>query len=63
MDCELLHRDIDIRRAAQSHRSGYVPPSLPDGVVYASSAEDVVRTLTYASEHCIPVLTRGLALV
>lgn len=59
MDFTLLERDIALRRAVQSDRSGYVPPSPPDGVVYASSAEDVVHTLAYASEHRIPVVTRG----
>ncbi len=59
MDFELLEHDLDLRRAVQSDRSGYVPPTPPDGVVYASSIDDVVSTLSYASKHRIPVVTRG----
>ncbi|MUN64406.1 FAD-binding protein [Kocuria sediminis] len=43
----------------RTDRSGYVPPTLPDGVVRAESVQDVVRTLTLANEHRIPVVPRG----
>ncbi|MGQ1840268.1 FAD-binding oxidoreductase [Kocuria turfanensis] len=43
----------------RTDRSGYVPPTLPDGVVQAESVQDVVQTLTLANEHRIPVVPRG----
>ncbi|WP_043440801.1 FAD-binding oxidoreductase [Arthrobacter sp. L77] len=43
----------------RTDRSGYVPPTLPDGVVQAESVEDVVETLRLANEHRIPVVPRG----
>ncbi|MHC5559453.1 FAD-binding oxidoreductase [Kocuria sp. U4B] len=43
----------------RTDRSGYVPPTLPDGVVRAESVQDVVETLRLAHEHRIPVVPRG----
>ncbi|MCU1631583.1 MAG: FAD-linked oxidase [Micrococcaceae bacterium] len=43
----------------RTDRSGYVPPTLPDGVVQAESVEDVVETLRLANEHRVPVVPRG----
>lgn len=40
-------------------RSGYVPPSLPDGVVYATSIDDVVNAMILASRYNVPVVPRG----
>ena len=51
--------DLQSRQRASTDRSGYVPLSLPDGVVVAQSIEDVVATLRYATKHNIPVVTRG----
>lgn len=45
--------------AVRTDRSGYVPPTLPDGVVRAGSVRDVVETLELAFEHHIPVVPRG----
>jgi len=59
MDAPALNTDVEARKRAQTDRSGYVPATLPDGVVSATSIEDVIHTLTYASEHRIPVVTRG----
>ncbi len=52
-------RDLESLERVHSDRSGYVPETLPEGVVVAQSIEDVVATLQYASEHRIPVVTRG----
>lgn len=49
-------RELELVR---TDRSGYVPPTLPDGVVQAESVEDVVETLRTASRHGIPVVPRG----
>lgn len=47
------------RVRVSTDRSGYVPPSLPDGVVYATSADDVVNTMKFASRYNVPVVPRG----
>jgi glycolate oxidase len=52
-------RDLESLQRVSTDRSGYVPSSLPDGVVVASTIDDVVATLRYASEHGTPVVTRG----
>ena len=52
-------RDLESLQRVATDRSGYIPASLPDGVVVAKSTEDVVATLRYASEHGISVVTRG----
>ena len=51
--------DMDERLRVSTDRSGYVPPSLPDGVVYAMSAEEVVATMKLAAAHNVPVVPRG----
>lgn len=51
--------DMDERVRVSTDRSGYVPPSLPDGVVYATSADEVVNTMKLASTHNVPVVPRG----
>ncbi|MBG6226087.1 glycolate oxidase [Arthrobacter sp. CAN_A2] len=43
----------------RTDRSGYVPPTLPDGVVQAESVEDVMETLKLANKHRIPIVPRG----
>lgn len=52
-------QDLASLQRVSTDRSGYIPQSLPDGVVVASSIDDVVATLRYASEHGTPVVTRG----
>lgn len=51
--------EMDERVRVSTDRSGYVPPSLPDGVVYATSADEVVNTMKLASTHNVPVVPRG----
>jgi glycolate dehydrogenase FAD-linked subunit len=40
-------------------RSGAIPDGLPLVVVHATRTEDVVRTVSYAAAHGIPVVPRG----
>lgn len=47
------------RTAASTDRSGYTPSTLPDGVVYAESVQDVVETMKLASAHRVPIVPRG----
>ncbi|MFL4480368.1 FAD-binding oxidoreductase [Paeniglutamicibacter sp. ORCA_105] len=47
------------RVRVSTDRSGYLPPTLPDGVVYATSAEEVVNTMRLATAHRVPVVPRG----
>ncbi|MCY0905953.1 FAD-binding oxidoreductase [Arthrobacter sp. H14-L1] len=47
------------RSAANTDRSGYTPPTLPDGVVYAESIQDVVEAMKLASELRVPIVPRG----
>jgi glycolate oxidase len=51
--------DIDVRAAASTDRSGYLPPTLPDAVVRCRSAEDVIEALRLAHAQGIPVVPRG----
>lgn len=47
------------RLAASTDRSGYVSPSLPDGVVFAESTDDVVTAVKLAAAHRAPLVPRG----
>lgn len=47
------------RRRASTDRSGYIPATLPDGVVYALTADDVIDTMKLATAHRVPVVPRG----
>ncbi|MBV1781389.1 FAD-binding protein [Paeniglutamicibacter sp. ABSL32-1] len=47
------------RVRVSTDRSGYLPPSLPDGVVYARCVEEVVHTMELATAHRVPVVPRG----
>ncbi|MBE0011206.1 FAD-binding oxidoreductase [Arthrobacter sp. AET 35A] len=49
----------DDRLAASTDRSGYVSESLPDGVVFAETTDDVVHTVQLAAAHRTPIVTRG----
>ena len=55
----LLRTDEATRAAAGTDRSGHRPAGLPDGVVLARDVDDVVETLRWATEHRVPVVTRG----
>ena len=47
------------RMLANTDRSGYVSSSMPDGVVFAESTEDIVATMTLATANRVPIVTRG----
>ncbi|GAB3253869.1 FAD-linked oxidase C-terminal domain-containing protein [Arthrobacter pigmenti] len=47
------------RLKASTDRSGYASATLPDGVVFAESAEDVVQTVKFAAANGTPLVTRG----
>ncbi|MDQ0574230.1 FAD-binding oxidoreductase [Agromyces albus] len=47
------------RLAARSDRSGWTPVGVPRGVVLAHDVAEVRQTLAFASDHGIPVVTRG----
>lgn len=47
------------RLGVSTDRSGYVSASMPDGVVFAESAEDVVTTMRLAAANRTPIVTRG----
>ncbi|MDJ0458040.1 FAD-linked oxidase C-terminal domain-containing protein [Arthrobacter sp. NQ7] len=49
----------DARKAAATDRSGYIPSTLPDGVVLAQDVDDVVEALRLAQAHRVPVVPRG----
>ena len=59
MDIPSLLRDLESLERVRTDSSGYIPESLPDAVVRATSIDDVVATLQYASSKGIPVVTRG----
>ena len=50
---------VDDRTRASIDRSGYEPGSIPDGVVFAESVDDVVQTMRLAAAHGVPVVPRG----
>jgi glycolate oxidase len=47
------------RMDVNTDRSGYTPGTLPDGVVYATSVDDVVETMVRATAGRIPIVVRG----
>ena len=51
--------DYADRAAVNTDRSGFVPQSLPDGVVYAESVADVVQAVKLAAAHKVPLVPRG----
>lgn len=51
--------DPQDRAHASTDRSGYVSPSVPDGVVFAESIDDVAQTMRRASELGVQVVPRG----
>lgn len=57
--CRSTSTDPADRAAAATDRSGFVPASLPDGVVYAESVDDVVQAVRLAASHGVPLVPRG----
>ncbi|MCW2133090.1 glycolate oxidase [Arthrobacter sp. VKM Ac-2550] len=51
--------DYADRAAVNTDRSGFVPQSLPDGVVFAESMADVVQAVKLAAAHKVPLVPRG----
>ncbi|NMR29226.1 FAD-binding oxidoreductase [Crystallibacter degradans] len=51
--------DYADRAAVNTDRSGFVPQSLPDGVVFAESVADVVQAVKLAAAHKVPLVPRG----
>lgn len=47
------------RMSVNTDRSGYTPGTLPDGVVYATSVDDVVETMIRATAGRIQIVARG----
>ena len=47
------------RRSVNTDRSGFTPKTLPDGVVYATSIDDVVETMVRATAGRVPIVARG----
>lgn len=54
-----LLTDEGSRRAAATDRSGHRPATLPDAVVRATTVEEVVETLRWATASRTPVVPRG----
>ncbi|MCQ9162731.1 FAD-binding oxidoreductase [Arthrobacter sp. STN4] len=57
--CRNASTDPDARARASTDRSGYVPGSVPDGVVYAETVDDVVEALRLATRFRVPIVPRG----
>jgi glycolate oxidase len=57
--CRNVSTDPAERARAGVDRSGYVPGSIPDGIVYAESVEDVVQALRLATGYRVPIVPRG----
>ena len=51
--------DYADRAAVNTDRSGFLPQSLPDGVVYVESVADVVQAVKLAAAHKVPLVPRG----
>ncbi|PTM92019.1 FAD-binding oxidoreductase [Mycoplana dimorpha] len=46
-------------RAQHAHTTTYIPAQLPDGVLFAESAEDVQAAVRLCAEHKVPVIPFG----
>jgi glycolate oxidase len=57
--CRNASTEPEDRRRASTDRSGYEPASIPDGVIYAESAEEVADAMRMAAIHRVPVVPRG----
>jgi glycolate oxidase len=58
-DLPNLSTDYHDRLTASTDRSGYVSTTQPDGVIYATSTEEVSEVMRFASTHSLPVVPRG----
>ena len=46
-------------RAQHAHTTSYIPPQLPDGVLFARSGDDVKTAVRVCAEHKVPVVPFG----
>lgn len=46
-------------RAQHAHTTTYIPPQLPDGVLFAESSNDVKTAVKICAEHKVPVIAFG----
>jgi len=46
-------------REQHAHTTSYIPPQLPDGVVFARSSDDVSETVRVCAEYKVPVVPFG----
>jgi D-lactate dehydrogenase (cytochrome) len=46
-------------RRQHAHSTTYIPAQLPDGVVFAESADDVQQTVQVCAEHKVPIVPFG----
>ncbi len=51
--------DRALRARASVERSGFVPPTFADGVIFAQDIEDVVLTMKLASKYGVRIVPRG----
>ncbi|WP_236995191.1 FAD-binding oxidoreductase [Glutamicibacter halophytocola] len=51
--------DPDDRARASVDRSGFIPQSFADGVIFAQDVDDVVLTMKLAQEHGVKIVPRG----
>src|SRR5690606_15128652 len=47
-------------RAQHAHTTTWVPPQIPDGVIFVDSAEEVKRIVQLASQHEVPLVPFGV---
>ena len=47
-------------RAHHTHTTTYLPPQLPDGVVFVESAEDVRDVVRLCAQHRVPIIPFGI---
>ena len=55
---EFFQKGQDIR-AQHAHTTTYIPAQLPDGVVFAQSAEEVQDVVRICGQHRVPVIAFG----
>lgn len=46
-------------REQHAHTTTYIPPELPDGVLFASSTDEVQETVNICSEYGVPIIPFG----
>ena len=57
----VLTTDLEIMAGYRRDSADIVPAGQPAALVRARTADDVSRTLAWASEHAVPVVPRGIA--